>query len=138
MSDRTSLSVERRPALKVTFGVAGRSRWRWVRLEAGPVRGRKRVQTVALSTWLTDASMRGNLRRKSFVRFKVGFGGTYEPGERGCEWRDPHGRPCTWERGHAPMVIGFRNTRTGEMTTGRSSRPHSWAVSGRLPRTLSC
>lgn len=128
--------IERgRGAVRLTVAVSGRSRWRWLRLELGALRGRWRVQTIAVQTWLTDASMRGNLRRKSFIRFKVGLGGDYEPGERGCPWRDSRGRPCTWERGHAPMVIGFRNTRTGQVIEGRSStRSHSWAVAGRLPR----
>lgn len=117
-------------ALVATAGVSGRMRWRWLRVEASV---RARVLKLSAASWLTDASERGNLRRKAFVRLKVGLGGAYPPGKRGCPWRSPSGRPCTWERGHSPMVIGFRNTRTGEMVEGRSTRSHSWAVTGRLP-----
>lgn len=120
-----------RHARFLRFGVSGRNRWRWVRLEVGRLAG-TRIFTVAAQTWLTDASERGNLRRKAFVRFRVAPGGPLPPGERGCRVQSSKGRPCTWERGHAPVVIGFRNTRTGEVM-GRSVRDHSWAVTGRLP-----
>jgi hypothetical protein len=114
----------------------GRGRWRWwgVRLcwpgdthksdPASPVsRGLVRSLTLEAKSWLTDESMRGNLRHKTFARIGVraGMGGIPQTG-RYCPVLGAKGKRCTWERGHLPMVVQF------DRSPVQSVYAHSWRV----------
>lgn len=107
--------------------VYGRGRWRWFAVllhspsEFLSDRGKLFSVTVEAKSWLTDESMRGNLRHKAFVRFtaRAGLGGAPKTG---CPVMGAKERRCTWERGHVPMVVRFH----GSPVT--STYAHSWAV----------
>lgn len=122
-----SVGVRREVSAKLR--IYGRGRWRWFAVllhmpkEFGSDRGRLFSATIEAKSWLTDESMRGNLRHKAFVRFtaRAGAGGTPNSG-RYCPVMGAKARRCTWERGHAPMIVQF----AGSPRT--STYAHSWAV----------
>lgn len=70
----------RKQVLQVTVRARGRGRWRWARLEASwprrDLRQGRGLLAMEAKTWLTDGSMVGALGLKTFVRLKVGLGGT--------------------------------------------------------------
>lgn len=100
-------------------GAHARQRWRWwsvsvqwpMTLRAREDSGLVGSLVLELKTWLTDESMRGNLRRKVFVRwkFRAGLGAPIVPGPRGCMARGVKGQPCTWQQGHVPMLVTWPN-----------------------------
>ena len=114
----------------VTLRAHARGRWRWLKLTVFSPSGTHREQmhgTVSLTvegkTWLTDESLRGNLRRKAFARVgvKLGAGGRPDVG-RGCEVLSEAGKRCTWERGHVAMLVAY------DGSPALSGYPHSWAT----------
>jgi len=121
--------------LMVRVRVQARGRWRWwcvlLQWPRDTMSKEGRVQSVTLEakSWLTDRSMRGNLRHKAFVRlgWKAGIGGATHSA-RYCTVRGPKGEPCTWERGHCPMVVRFSTFRFEEQSGAGAEYEHSWAV----------
>lgn len=114
----------------LTLRAQARGRWRWIKLTVFSPSGTHREQmngTVSLTaeakTWLTDNSLRGNLRRKAFARVgvKLGAGGAPDVGG-GCEVLSESGKRCTWERGHEAMRVHY----DGSPAPGVF--PHSWAT----------
>jgi hypothetical protein len=71
--------TRRRQVLRLTVRVRARRRWRWFRVEIAWPRRDLRLGrgtwTLEAKSWLTDASMRGAIGLKTFVRLKVGLGG---------------------------------------------------------------
>lgn len=98
----------------VRVRLQGRGRWRWWcvmlswPLDTMSKEGHVQSVTLEAKSWLTDESMRGNLRHKAFVRwhFKAGMGGIPQTG-RYCPVLNGKGQRCTWERGHLPMIVDY-------------------------------
>lgn len=119
----------------VRVRVFGRGRWRWWCLillwpkNTGGFDGKMQSVTLEGKTWLTDRSLRGNLRRKTFARVqaKAGTGGE-KRSARYCDVLGPKGQRCTWERGHCPMEVRFASFRFEEAASIGAVYEHSWAV----------
>lgn len=114
--------------------VHARGRWRWLKLAATSPwhnAGDRSVVsvTVEAKTWLTDEGMRGNLTRKTFARFgfKIGLGGRVivRPGR--CTAFSDRGNPCTWQRGHVPMIVRWHHPGR-RANQGDSEFAHSYLV----------